>query len=660
MIIYHPLLMRKFYVIVFFFCLAAPTTGTAQTADSIALPAVWLRADQGGSTPTVWPDRSGYKRDAIAVPGEEPSAGGVLNFNRTRMFDGLNDYMKIPYSPENASAMTMIAVFQPVDTVERGVWGAEKAATRSMMLTTRRALGPEAALNEYARGENRPILSSVVQFWTRTAVVSSNGFLAIGSAGKERGQLPYKGSIAELMVYDRALGFLERLQAESYLAIKYGITLPGGNYVNSKEKVLWHGEQDKKFANRVAGIGRDDAFGLYQKQSASTREAARLLVLSAGPLAASNAANTTPFENGNFLLWGDDNAALTLAKGQGADSLLALVTRKWLMKATGTAANQIPTELRVNLRLLPKEPLGYWLVIDRSGAGNFSTDALEYIQPGKVLGDSIVTFSNVRWDTDGSGSDRFGLARAGRTLPLLTQLANPSCASPAGGRVGVEIAGARGTYEYQLTSAKTGFSRRWKGTGTAEQTGLPAGSYTLKVTGEDKSTVQRHFTLAAPNALTVDLGQDQQLAAGKEIVLDAGTRVPAAAPVTYTWENNYGFSSKAPKVNITQSGIYTVTVTNAEGCSCTDQIIIGGQVARQFDVTPNLVKSGSTYRVNVTLEEASTTRVKVYDTKGVLHGQMQGDDRADYQFTGTGPQPGAYTVVLETPKGIETRKLVIY
>jgi hypothetical protein len=652
--------MRKFYVISFLCCLAALTEGTAQTADSIAIPAVWLRADQGGSSPTVWPDRSGYKRDAVAVLGEEPSAGGVLNFNRTRTFDGLNDYMRIPYSPENASAMTMIAVFQPVDTVERGVWGAEKAATRNMMLTTRRALGPEATLNEYAKGENRPILSSVVQFWTRTAVVNGNGFLALGSAGKERGQLPYKGSLAELMVYDRALGFLERLQAESYLAVKYGITLPGGNYVNSKEKVLWHGEQDKKFANRVAGIGRDDAFGLYQKQSASTREATRLLVLSAGTQAASNAANPAAFANGNFLLWGDDNAALTLSKGQGADSLLALVARKWLMKATGTTASQIPTELRVNLKLLPKEPLGYWLVIDRSGGGNFSTDALEYILPGKVLGDSIVAFSNVRWDTDGSGSDRFGLARAGRTLPLLTQLAGPTCTSPAGGRVGVEIVGGQGTYEYQLTGTKPAFSRRWKGTGTVEQTGLPAGTYTLKVTGEDKSTVQRQFTLTAPDALTVDLGQDRQLAAGKEIVLDAGANISAAAPVTYAWENNYGFSSKAARVNITQSGIYTVTVTNAGGCSCTDQIIVGGQVARQFDVTPNLVKSGGAYRVSVSLEEASTARVKVYDAKGVLHGQMQGKDQADYQFTGTGPQPGAYTVVLETPKGIETRKLVIY
>ncbi|CAA9225508.1 MAG: hypothetical protein AVDCRST_MAG56-951 [uncultured Cytophagales bacterium] len=652
--------MQKFYVIACLSFLAGLASGKAQTADSIAVPAVWLRADQGGATPTVWPDRSGHRRDAIAVPGEEPAAGGVINFNRTRLFDGLNDYMKIPYSPENAAAVTMIAVFQPVDTVERGVWGAEKATTRNMMLTTRRALGPEATLNEYARGENRPILSSVVQFWTRTAVVNGNGFLAVGSAGKERGQLPYKGSIAELMVYDRALGFLERLQAESYLAIKYGITLPGGNYVNSKEKIVWHGEQDQKFANRVAGIGRDDAFGLYQKQSASTREAARLLVLSAGPPAADNATNTTPIENGNFLLWGDDNAALTLAKGQGADSLLALVARKWLMKATGTTANQIPTELRINLKLLPKEPLGYWLVIDRSGGGNFSTDALEYIQPDKVLGDSIVAFSNVRWDTDGSGSDRFGLARAGRTLPLLTQLANPTCASPAGGRVAVEIVGGQGTYAYQLTGTKNGFSRRWQGTGTVEQTGLPAGSYTLKVTGEDKSTVQRHFTLTAPNALAVDLGQDRQLAAGKEIVLDAGTRIPAVTPVTYTWENNYGFRSKAAQVNITQSGIYTVTVTNAEGCSCTDQVIIGGQVARQFDVSPNLVRSGSTYQVNVSLEEASAARVKVYDTKGVLHGQMQGNDQAHYQFTGTGPQPGAYTVVLETPKGIETRKLVIY
>jgi len=40
----------------------------------------------------------------------------------------------------------------------------------------------------------------------------------------------------------------------------------------------------------------------------------------------------------------------------------------------------------------------------------------------------------------------------------------------------------------------------------------------------------------------------------------------------YVWSSNTGFSSTSAAVTITQSGIYTVTVTTADGCTGSDQI----------------------------------------------------------------------------------------
>lgn len=510
--------MRKRNPFVLLALLAALADAGAQTAAPPAPPTVWLRADQGAGTPTLWTDRSGHNLHATALRGQEPAAGGTLNFNPALVFDGVDDYMRIPYSPALTAGITMMAVFQPADTSEYGVWGAEEAVTRDMMLTTRRALGPEAALDEYTRGESRPVLSTVVQYWTRS-VADSAAHLALGSGGRERPALPFRGTLAELLVFDRALGFLERLQMESYLALKYGLTLPGNNYVNSREQILWHGEDNRRFANRVAGIGRDDAFGLHQKQSASTAEARPLVVLSAGTLADDNPANPAVLPDGAFLLWGDDNAALT-TRPDPTDPAVALVERRWLVRSTGNAAKDLATELRVDLTRLPPDSLGYWLVIDRSGGGDFAGSKVEAIKPDEISRDSMAIFRNVHWDTDGSGSDQFGLAR--------------------------------------------------------NQPGDPR-------------------LVAGPN--------------------------PAAER------------------------------TAAES---------GGTAARRFDVRPNLVKAGEAYRVNVTLAEAGATRLKVYDTKGQLQGQMQGKDQAHYQFSGTGARPGVYVLVLETARGVETRKLVVY
>src|SRR5260221_9136091 len=50
--------------------------------------------------------------------------------------------------------------------------------------------------------------------------------LYIGSV--DGGSYPWNGDIAEAIVYSRVLTATERQQVESYLALKYGITLNGG------------------------------------------------------------------------------------------------------------------------------------------------------------------------------------------------------------------------------------------------------------------------------------------------------------------------------------------------------------------------------------------------------------------------------------------------
>ncbi|SHH79170.1 choice-of-anchor J domain-containing protein, partial [Winogradskyella jejuensis] len=94
----------------------------------------------------------------------------------------------------------------------------------------------------------------------------------------------FDGRIAEVITYrarkDDADATQERNRIQSYLAIKYGITLEPtitagvieeGNldYVDSDGSVIWDVSASAGFNFDIAGIGRDDASGLDQRQSSS-------------------------------------------------------------------------------------------------------------------------------------------------------------------------------------------------------------------------------------------------------------------------------------------------------------------------------------------------------------------------------------------------------
>lgn len=75
--------------------------------------------------------------------------------------------------------------------------------------------------------------------------------------------------LPEVLIFDRNLSDIETQQIETFLSIKYGITINDiseKNYISSTNKILWDSKKSKNYNYRVTGIGRDDAFELYQNQ----------------------------------------------------------------------------------------------------------------------------------------------------------------------------------------------------------------------------------------------------------------------------------------------------------------------------------------------------------------------------------------------------------
>lgn len=627
----------------------------AQLLDTATGPRVWLRPNYGVQSLT-WLDGSGHKNNATALSGQFPASSGTMNSNPVVTFDGVDDYLKIPVGLDGLMEFSVMAVYQTPDTTERGIWGTENAVTRKATATTRKISGPDTLIDNYGKNENRVYSSTVIQTWTGATQPTASAFISLGTSGKTLNDKLFKGKLAELLIYNRAVNFLERSQIETYLGIKYGISHNGHNYVSSDQRVLWDADKNKAYINNIAGIGHDDGYLLNQKQSGSAYDSG-LLIISAGALAASNQDNKTNINNGDYLIWGDNGQSLK--DKLGADTLLSVVQRHWMMEASGLSASQIKTTLQLDVSRLTKSNGGYWLIIDRSGQGNFAADNVEYIKATSV-NNGIATYS-VKWDTDGSGRDAFSFARAKDFFAVVKRLGSPTCFDTKGGHVVVEMVAGHAPFSYTLKGTTNSISRTWQGSDNQnEETQLTGDTYTAIIKDSQQNQSVRTFTLTTPSKLKVDLGADQSIIDTPIITLDAGKDIPDSVAVNYKWESSFGFSSTDRKVNVSDAAIYTVTVTRQrDGCPFKDEITINGAETDRMAVFPVPVKSGDTFKMSISLQEVGTVDVTIINGSGGVVREMQGSNGTEYEFISSLNDAGIYLVIIKTPKGTETHKVVV-
>lgn len=118
----------------------------------------------------------------------------------------------------------------------------------------------------------------------------------------------FQGDIGEVILIHGALSDIDKLKIESYLGIKYSVTLPT-LYVRSDGEVIWDNGLSEVHNKNIAGIGKDDVSGLAQMASQSGIVTVK---------------NPTDVTNGEFLVWGESVV--------GADDLTG---RTWYFQETG-------------------------------------------------------------------------------------------------------------------------------------------------------------------------------------------------------------------------------------------------------------------------------------------------------------------------------------
>ncbi len=116
----------------------------------------------------------------------------------------------------------------------------------------------------------------------------------------------FSGEISEVLVYNDTLSQVDKEKVNSYLAIKYGMTVPH-NYVFSDGTIIK--DVTDGYANNIAGIAIDSCGALIQKQSKSVNDSS-IISIALGSFSATNSINPWSFNSDkSALVWGHNGAA---------------------------------------------------------------------------------------------------------------------------------------------------------------------------------------------------------------------------------------------------------------------------------------------------------------------------------------------------------------
>ncbi len=213
-----------------------------------------------------------------------------------------------------------------------------------------------------------------------------------------------------------------------------------------------------------------------------------------------------------------------------------------------------------------------------------------------------------------------------------------------------------------LNAGNTGMAYLWN-TGATTQTisAATSGQYFVKVTNPATGcTMNDTIQVTINQNPIVNLGNDTTICASCTITLNAGTGFNS-----YLWSNGATTSS----ITVATGGTYSVTVTDANGCTTTDVIVIGkvngimDETAskRMLQVYPNPFQT-ETY-IDLHLIENANVKMEIFDVTGrkieTLTDRKLSAGKHNFTFRKDGPNAqGVYFLHLTVDNKVAVRKLI--
>jgi hypothetical protein len=234
--------------------------------------------------------------------------------------------------------------------------------------------------------------------------------------------------------------------------------------------------------------------------------------------------------------------------------------------------------------------------------------------------------------------------------PATIDVTHVSCNGGNDGAIAITFEGGTAPFTY-LWSNDEGFSSP-----DQNLSGLEAGEYNGVATDANGCTASGTVTVNEPEALEVSATSTEETN-GNDGEIDL-TVTGGTEPYTYSWTDGAEFTSDSEDLTGLAAGTYEVTVTDANGCTTSLEVVVGSVVglttanALAFDLYPNPTNDAFTISV------AISGSLEVYGSNGQLvmvESIASGKTTKDvHQFS-----TGVYTIRFVSEQGVVVKRLVV-
>lgn len=217
---------------------------------------------------------------------------------------------------------------------------------------------------------------------------------------------------------------------------------------------------------------------------------------------------------------------------------------------------------------------------------------------------------------------------------VVATLVDPVCIDDCNGSISIVVDEGNGNFTYLWSTGET----------TDTITGLCEGTYSVIIEGYGNRILERTYTLKDPAPLVIGLGEDKTLCKDQTYILDATIDDPLAI---YEWQADNGFTASTARVELSESGMYTVIVTTGIGCVSSESIQITATdtiIVSDFIVSSDLFIHENFTVVNLSSPVPDSIEWDIPDTAEIIENTPQ---YAEIKFA----EAGEYKIGLRTHLG---------
>ena len=298
----------------------------------------------------------------------------------------------------------------------------------------------------------------------------------------------------------------------------------------------------------------------------------------------SGVANPTVSASGNYILTvtGDNGCKSTATANVTLDNTAPGAS---LAVSGNLNCNNAAVNLTASSGGAPAALTHIWTLPDNSTVNTAGVPTLSAAAPGNYV--VVIT------DT-GNGCTSTANLSVVQSPALAAQISSAEdvlCFGAETGSASVSASGGNGGYTYLWSNDAI----------TAAVSGLAAGNYTVTITDGEQCTSSATATINQPGQLTVTASATPETTNGASDGTASSNAAGGTPPYSYLWSND----SITPSIENLAPGFYTVTITDANGCTAleTAQVLAGdcGISATISTTSPNCFgEANGTATVNLT------------------------------------------------------------